>query len=64
MLSVKQAAERARVSESLIYRWCAERRLRHYRLGGNGRRGRIRAAKRRARSIGYRRQRSWRPYEA
>jgi hypothetical protein len=25
----------------LVYRWCAERRLPHYRLGTRGRRGRI-----------------------
>jgi excisionase family DNA binding protein len=41
LLSVKQAAERAGVSESLIYQWCDERRLVHYRVGGAGRRGKI-----------------------
>jgi excisionase family DNA binding protein len=40
-LSVKQAAQRAGVSPALLYRWCEERRLPHYRLGGQGRRGRI-----------------------
>jgi len=40
-LKPKQAAERAGVSVSLIYQWCDERRLPHYRLGGRGRRGRI-----------------------
>jgi excisionase family DNA binding protein len=37
----KQAAERAGVSLSLIYLWCEERRLPHFRLGSRGRRGRI-----------------------
>ena len=41
MLTVKQAAERAGVSEALVYQWCCERRLPHYRLGGQGRRGKI-----------------------
>ena len=41
MISVKQAAERAGVSEALVYQWCNERRLPHYRLGGEGRRGKI-----------------------
>jgi excisionase family DNA binding protein len=41
MLSVKAAADRAGVSPALIYLWCEERRLIHYRLGGNGRRGKI-----------------------
>jgi excisionase family DNA binding protein len=40
-LTPKQAAERAGVSLSLVYRWCDERRLPHYRFGGQGRRGRI-----------------------
>src|SRR6266487_1084441 len=40
-LTPKQAAERAGVSPALIYLWCAERRLRHLRAGGRGRRGRI-----------------------
>jgi excisionase family DNA binding protein len=40
-LTPKRAAERAGVSEKLVYRWCAERRLSHYRCGGQGRRGRI-----------------------
>jgi excisionase family DNA binding protein len=40
-LSVRQAARAAGVSESLIYAWCAERRLAHYRVGAAGRRGRI-----------------------
>mgnify|MGYP003447544378 CR=1 FL=1 len=41
MLTVKEAAERAGVSESLIYQWCDERRLPHYRVGGRGKRGKI-----------------------
>lgn len=40
-LSVKKAAERAGVSASLVYAWCHERRLPHYRAGGAGKRGRI-----------------------
>jgi excisionase family DNA binding protein len=40
-LTVKQAAERAGVSPALVYRWCQEQRLVHYRLGGQGRRGKI-----------------------
>lgn len=41
MLTVAQAAERACVSSSLIYEWCAEKRLPHLRLGKRGRRGRV-----------------------
>lgn len=41
LLTVKQAAERALVSESLVYQWVSERRLAHYRLGGKGKRGKI-----------------------
>lgn len=40
-LTPKQAAERAGVSQSLIYEWCNERRLTHYRAGRDGRRGKI-----------------------
>lgn len=40
-LTPKQAAEHEGVSTSLIYRWCDEGRLPHYRLGAEGRRGRI-----------------------
>ncbi len=40
-LTVKEAAVQAGVSESLIYQFCVERRLPHYRLGGKGKRGRI-----------------------
>jgi excisionase family DNA binding protein len=41
MLTVKQAATSKGLSPQLIYLWCEERRLPHYRLGGRGRRGRI-----------------------
>lgn len=41
MLTVKQAAKRIGVSPALIYQWCDERRLPHFRCGGSGRRGRI-----------------------
>lgn len=44
MLTVKAAAERAGVSVSLIYLWCKEQRLVHFRVGAEGRRGRIRIA--------------------
>ena len=40
-LTPREAAHRARVSTSLIYSWCSEGRLAHYRLGATGRRGRI-----------------------
>jgi excisionase family DNA binding protein len=40
-MTAKQVAERAGVSLSLVYRWCDERRLPHYRAGGRGRRGKI-----------------------
>ena len=40
-LTPRQAAEHTNVSSQLIYRWCQERRLPHYRCGGQGRRGRI-----------------------
>lgn len=41
LMTVEEAAEQARVSSSMIYQWCDERRLTHYRLGGKGRRGKI-----------------------
>ncbi len=41
MLTAKQAAERLGVSDSLIYGWCAEGILPHYRFGRNGKRGKI-----------------------
>jgi len=40
-LTVKKAAERAGVSAALVYQWCEERRLTHYRAGREGRRGKI-----------------------
>jgi excisionase family DNA binding protein len=40
-LTAKQAAELARVSVNLIYQLCEERRLPHFRVGGQGRRGKI-----------------------
>jgi excisionase family DNA binding protein len=40
-LTVKQAAERACVSANLIYQLCEQRRLPHFRIGGQGRRGKI-----------------------
>jgi excisionase family DNA binding protein len=40
-LTPTAAAVRAGVSPKLIYRWCQERRLPHYRLGTQGHRGRI-----------------------
>jgi excisionase family DNA binding protein len=40
-LTPKEAAERAGVSVSMIYQWCNERLLPHYRVGGRGRRGKI-----------------------
>ena len=40
-LTPKQAATRAGVSASLIYQLCAERRLKHFRVGGEGRRGKL-----------------------
>ncbi len=40
-LSPKQAAERVGVSPSLVYDWCRDQLLAHYRFGAKGRRGRI-----------------------
>ena len=42
MLTPKQVAERVGVSDSLVYEWCAQGLLKHYRFGGKGRRGCIR----------------------
>lgn len=42
LLTVKQAAQHAAVSPSLVYGWCADGTLRHLRLGRAGRRGAIR----------------------
>lgn len=40
-LTVKQAAVRFGLSASLLYLWCQEKRLPHYRVGARGRRGRV-----------------------
>jgi excisionase family DNA binding protein len=40
-LTIKEAAEYLGVSVALVYQFCEERRLRHYRYGGEGRRGKI-----------------------
>jgi excisionase family DNA binding protein len=40
-LSPRETAEYAGVSVSLVYQWCAERRLPHFRLGKSGRRGKL-----------------------
>ncbi len=40
-ITVREAAERARVSRSMAYTWCVERRLPHVRAGASGKRGRI-----------------------
>ena len=42
MLTPKQVAERVGVSDSLVYEWCSQGLLRHFRFGGKGRRGCIR----------------------
>jgi excisionase family DNA binding protein len=41
LMNAKQAASRSGLSLSLIYRLCAEGRLPHYRVGGEGRRGKL-----------------------
>jgi excisionase family DNA binding protein len=41
LLTPKEAAAQAKVSKSLIYTWCDERRLPHIRAGKLGKRGRI-----------------------
>jgi excisionase family DNA binding protein len=41
MLTPAEAAERVGVSLSLIYQLCTEKRLPHYRIGGDGRRGKL-----------------------
>jgi excisionase family DNA binding protein len=40
-LTPDEAAAYAGVSTSLIYKWCSEGRLAHYRPGATGKRGRI-----------------------
>lgn len=41
MLTPKQAAERTGVSVSLIYQWCKEGLIEHFRLGAKGKRGKV-----------------------
>jgi excisionase family DNA binding protein len=41
LMTPKEAAERARVSVSLIYQWCNSGQLAHLRVGMQGRRGKI-----------------------
>ncbi len=41
MLTPKQAAGKVGVSDSLVYEWCADGVLPHYRFGRPGRRGKI-----------------------
>ncbi len=41
MLTVKQVAARLRISASLVYSWCDDHLLPHYRMGGKGKRGKI-----------------------
>jgi excisionase family DNA binding protein len=41
MLTVKQVAARLRISASLVYGWCEDHLLPHYRMGGKGKRGKI-----------------------
>jgi excisionase family DNA binding protein len=40
-LTVAEAAGRAGVSDSLVYEWCGEGLLAHYRLGRKGKGGRV-----------------------
>ena len=40
-VTIKQAAERTGMSTSLLYQICGERRLPHFRLGRDGKRGKI-----------------------
>lgn len=40
-VTIKQAADRTGMSTSLLYQICAERRLPHFRLGRDGKRGKI-----------------------
>ncbi len=41
LYTVKEAAERLKVSPSLVYQWCEAQLLAHYRFGTKGRRGKI-----------------------
>lgn len=40
-VTIKQAAEQSGMSTSLLYQLCAVRRLPHFRLGREGKRGKI-----------------------
>ena len=40
-LSAKEAATQIGVSERLVYVWCEQRKLRHFRMSRDGKRGRI-----------------------
>ena len=40
-VTIKQAAEQSGISTSLLYQICSERRLPHFRLGRDGKRGKI-----------------------
>ena len=41
LLTVEEAADRAGISASLVYSWCREQLLPHFRFGTKGRRGKI-----------------------
>ena len=41
MLTVKEVAARLQISASLVYGWCEDHLLPHYRMGGKGKRGKI-----------------------
>ena len=41
MLTVKHVAERLGISQSLVYGWCDDHLLPHFRLGGKAKRGKI-----------------------
>lgn len=41
MLSVKEVAQRVKVSEAIVRAWITSGKLPHYRLGAPGRRGKI-----------------------
>lgn len=40
-MDVKTAAQKLEISQSLLYRLIAEKRIDHYRIGGRHRRGKI-----------------------
>ena len=42
MLTVKEVADRLRVSTALVYEWVESGELPHYRMGASGKRGAIR----------------------